>query len=231
MFAAVFLSVVLLICQLPYNTALAPAVVGPVGPVGPQPPATREPPQTRPPVTVGPPATIGPIATIEPIPPCFCPVCPRWPPYPWDPPYPWPYPWCPWPCRRYYVYDVSELLDAVVYRLEVLSRNPRYRDLVPIFKALIDMASDPSLLDEDGDYSQLDEIPDARKLLYFVKKNASQSRGEKGAPSPDSMRKAMEEEDNSSTTAAPTAAARPPKWEKIKRILRIIIRILEILLG
>ncbi|EYB94047.1 hypothetical protein Y032_0176g552 [Ancylostoma ceylanicum] len=92
------------------------------------------------------------------------------------------------------------------------------------------MASDPSLLDEDGDYSELDEIPDARKLLYYVKKNSGMSRSGKAAPSVDSMRKAMEEQDNSSTTGAPAAAAKPPKWEQIKRILKIVIKILEILL-
>ncbi|KAK6752265.1 hypothetical protein RB195_003593 [Necator americanus] len=218
MLAAVFLSVILLKCQLPSNNALPPSNVGPVGPVDPvDPPATRVPP-----ITIGPPATVRPI-TLQP--PCLCPVCPRWPPYPWDVPYPWPYPWCPWPCRRYYVYDVSELLDAAIYRLDALSKLPQYRNLVPIFKALIDMASDPSLLQEDGDYSEVDEIPDARKLLYAAK-NIGSSR--KATPSPDTLKQAMEEESSSTTSPAPAAA---PKWYKIVRFLRILKRILEILLG
>lgn len=39
----------------------------------------------------------------------------------------------------------------------------------------------------------------------------------------------MEIQDSSPTTGSPIAGAKPPKWEKIKQWLRILIDILEIL--
>ncbi|VDM79841.1 unnamed protein product [Strongylus vulgaris] len=130
-------------------------------------------------------------------------------------------------CRCYNVYDVSTVVDAAAYRLEALSKLPQYSSLAPIFKALIDMGSDPTLLDVNVNYSGLFEIEESQRLLFKLKQKFNNLR--KSPPSTQTLTKIMTN-GGSSTTGSQVSAGRP-NWEKIKRYLRIVVDILELILD